>query len=115
VSPDHRNKRRQIGKLHVAGRCRRASQQSTLQLYMATLVAIMPRRVALTLGLMVCLRLTEGVGLLMLVPLPLWLAAFFAGITLRYSGALRHYWEPLRVHPALATPAWPMPVLRLHW
>jgi hypothetical protein len=82
---------------------------------MATLVAIMPRRVALTLGLMVCLRLTEGVGLLMLVPLPLWLAAFFAGITLRYSGALRHYWEPLRVHPALATPAWPMPVLRLHW
>jgi ATP-binding cassette subfamily C protein len=35
----------------------------------ATLVAIMPRRVALTLGLMVCLSLTEGVGLVLLVPL----------------------------------------------
>jgi len=36
---------------------------------LATLVTIRPRQAVLTLGLMVCLSLTEGVGLLLLVPL----------------------------------------------
>lgn len=69
MSPDLREKRRQTCKLRMAGRCRRASQQSTLQSYLATLVTIRPRQAVLTLGLMVCLSLTEGVGLLLLVPL----------------------------------------------
>ncbi len=41
----------------------------TLKKYLLTLINIMSWRVALTLGLMVCLSLTEGISLLMLVPL----------------------------------------------
>jgi len=47
----------------------RALTQSTLRPYVTILAAIKPRQVALTLVLMVCLSLTEGVGLLLLVPL----------------------------------------------
>ena len=42
---------------------------STLWRYMAILVRFVPKRMALALLLMVCLGLTEGVGLLVLVPL----------------------------------------------
>jgi ATP-binding cassette subfamily C protein len=41
----------------------------TLRRYLITLINVMSWKVALTLGLMVCLSLTEGVSLLMLVPL----------------------------------------------
>jgi ATP-binding cassette subfamily C protein len=41
----------------------------TLRSYLTTLFKVMSWKVALTLGLMVCLGLTEGVSLLMLVPL----------------------------------------------
>jgi len=42
---------------------------NTLRKYLITLINIMSWKVALTLGLMVCLGLMEGVSLLMLVPL----------------------------------------------
>src|SRR5512136_2446797 len=42
---------------------------ATLRRYIVTLINIMSWRVAFTLGLMVCLGLTEGVSLLMLIPL----------------------------------------------
>lgn len=37
--------------------------------YLRALVSLMPRKAGLALGVMVCLSLTEGIGLLMLVPL----------------------------------------------
>jgi ATP-binding cassette subfamily C protein len=39
------------------------------QPYVASLVTITPRQAVLTLGLMMCLSLTEGVGLVLLIPL----------------------------------------------
>lgn len=46
-----------------------ASVNGSVRAYMADLVGVVSWRVALTLGLMVCLSLTEGFGLLLLVPL----------------------------------------------
>src|SRR5574337_806549 len=45
------------------------SVSGTIRTYLATLVSVMPWKVALALALMVCLSLTEGIGLLLLVPL----------------------------------------------
>jgi ATP-binding cassette subfamily C protein len=42
---------------------------STLRKYLVTLINVMSWKVALAVGLMVCLGLTEGISLLMLVPL----------------------------------------------
>lgn len=42
---------------------------STIRTYTATLVRVMSGKVALALALMVCLSITEGIGLLLLVPL----------------------------------------------
>ena len=41
----------------------------TLRRYLITLINIMSWKVALALGLMICLSLMEGISLLMLVPL----------------------------------------------
>ena len=41
----------------------------TIQKYLTTLINVMSWKVALALGLMVCLSLMEGISLLMLVPL----------------------------------------------
>ncbi len=46
-----------------------ASVNSSVLTYMADLVGVVSWRVALALGLMVCVSLTEGFGLLLLVPL----------------------------------------------
>ncbi len=46
-----------------------SSQRPPIWPYLTTLVRLMSWKVALALGLMVCLGLTEGIGLLMLVPL----------------------------------------------
>ena len=46
-----------------------ARVNSTLRMYMATLVRVMLSQVAVSIILMVCLGLTEGIGLLLLVPL----------------------------------------------
>lgn len=46
-----------------------ASVNGIIWTYMATLVRVMRWKVALALALMVCLSLTEGIGLLLLVPL----------------------------------------------
>ena len=43
--------------------------KGAIRSYMATLVRVMSWKVALALALMVCLSLTEGIGLLLLVPL----------------------------------------------
>lgn len=45
------------------------SVSGTIRTYLATLVSVMSWKVALALALMVCLSLTEGIGLLLLVPL----------------------------------------------
>lgn len=45
------------------------SVNKTIQAYVATLARVLSWRVALALALMVCLSLTEGIGLLLLVPL----------------------------------------------
>ena len=42
---------------------------STVRIYVATLISVMSWKVALVLALMVCVSVTEGVSLLMLVPL----------------------------------------------
>jgi len=46
-----------------------ASVSCTIRTYLAILVRVMSWKVALALALMVCLSLTEGIGLLLLVPL----------------------------------------------
>jgi ATP-binding cassette subfamily C protein len=46
-----------------------ASVNGIIRTYMATLVRVMSWKVALGVALMVCLSLTEGIGLLLLVPL----------------------------------------------
>ncbi|CAN5807956.1 ABC transporter ATP-binding protein [soil metagenome] len=48
---------------------RRAWQDSTFRLYMATLIGVMSWRVALALVLMISLSLTQGAQLLLLIPL----------------------------------------------
>ncbi|MBA3474628.1 MAG: ABC transporter ATP-binding protein [Rubrobacter sp.] len=46
-----------------------ASADSLLRRYIGTLISVMSWKVALALGLMICVSLTEGVGLLLLAPL----------------------------------------------
>ncbi|MDD1777394.1 MAG: ABC transporter ATP-binding protein, partial [Candidatus Helarchaeota archaeon] len=48
---------------------RLSNLSSTPRNYLITLINVMPRKAFLALGLMVCLSLTEGISLLMLVPL----------------------------------------------
>jgi len=76
----------------------------TLRRYIITLINIMSWRVALTLGLMVCLSLTEGIGLLMLVPL-LQLVGLDVqqGVLGRLAGFISSVFSGIGMRPTLIT------------
>jgi ATP-binding cassette subfamily C protein len=75
---------------------------STLKKYITTLTELMGWKVALALGLMICLGLTEGVSLLMLIPL-LQLVGLDVqqGSIARVAGFISSFFSAIGIRPTL--------------